>query len=864
MDQDEDELADHLDPRRIAMLLLDSVRGSESLEVSLDAACELVYRSWAHESDDIARFVTDTAGSSPSLRSISPAGANQLASAVRRFVPRGQWGHSRVFEALVELREERLARAGRSYSSHHMVERLMAGLVGPGKRLLDPACGLGGTLIAAEREELRDVAWGVDISEDVASLASMRAELQGTQASIGTFDFLQGAPTNTSTFLSGAFPTEWDAIVAEPPMGTKVRVLDQDIRAQTLDGDAHWLATIAAALAAGGRAVVLLPASFSSRSGESRKLRVSLLEQGRVDIVIAMPAGSVLSTSIPTHLWVISGPNRQHQDHVLMVNASAAVAGNARSHAEGVRRTLETCQRWLETRRITDESAWFARSVATGVLLSDGDTSPTRYLDTPPKREQPRPESPSHLLSELRLEGFKSVDREARVPLRPLTLIYGRNSSGKSSVIQSLLLVRQSLTHDSLQPNGEFVRLGSYAGLVHGQDESRNIRIGLTFASDRSIDSGIALPDPLRLRSVDLTLGSDIDGRGMRVLQARVALGEHGFVWDVEEGEDRWFQISSEDVIPLVNLAYTADSIYPPRPRSSPDQGRRVRGALRSAEMDRVKVARNGILPAAVAGETLDDLSHRTSGHTHQGVAEGALKTATALTHAIAEETRNLLERVSYLGPLRQAPERISARSSATTGLDVPFFLLDNISERQQASTYLQRLGVPYELDAILVSDQFDRRILGDAAAIVLTDKRSGVRLSPADVGFGISQVLPIVVELSARTNAIIIVEQPEIHLHPAMQADLADLVIESVQASGRANQVILETHSETLMLRVQRRIREGVLNATEVAVIYVDQDSDGRAIARELRMDDRGEFIDDWPHGFFVERFDEVFGDLT
>lgn len=860
--EDEDELADQLEPRRIAMLLLDSVRGSESLEASLDAACELLHRMWEYDEEELRHFVPRTDNKESSLRSVSAAGAKTLADAIRRYVPRGQYGHTLVFEALLQLRTERLARAGLSFSSNRIIEQLMAGLVGRGRRLLDPACGLGGTLIAADLLSPRDVIWGVEINDDIASLAAMRVALNGTHASVATFDFLEGVPPGTRTLVSGEYPEKWDAIVAEPPMGSKVRMLDSNIRPRTVDGDAIWLTTIADALAPNGRAVILLPASFSSRAGYGKEIRASLLEQGRVEAVIALPSGSVLNTSIPTHLWVVTGADTPPQDEVLMVNSATAFTGDEGD--SGLTRTLKVCTQWLEAHEFPAENAWFARPVSTAALLRGADTSPNKYLEAPPKQEQPRPEPPAHLFTELRLEGFKSVGRPTAVPLRPLTLVYGKNSSGKSSILQSLLLLRQSADHATVQPNGQFVQLGSFAGLVHGQDEQREIRIGITFGSNRVLDSGPTLPDPRRLRSVDLRLGTDIDGRGIRVIQARTGLGDDSFAWDSDEGDPTHFSISRDEAVALVDLAYSADAVYPPRQKPSTAQGGRVRSVLRTAEIDHVKVTRAGLLPAAVSAETLDELTFRTAGHTRSGLAEAALRTATSLPHAVSEEARNLLTRLSYLGPLRQPPERISSRSSATTGIDVPFFLLDNTSEREQVSSYLQRLGVNYELDAILVSDHYDRRILGDAAAIVLTDKRSGIRLTPADVGFGISQVLPIVVELSARTNAVIVVEQPEIHLHPAMQADLADLAIESVQSSGRANQVIMETHSENFMLRVQRRIREGLLDSKDVAVIYVDQDSNGGAIVNELRIDESGEFLDDWPNGFFVERFDEVFGDLA
>jgi predicted ATPase len=123
-------------------------------------------------------------------------------------------------------------------------------------------------------------------------------------------------------------------------------------------------------------------------------------------------------------------------------------------------------------------------------------------------------------------------------------------------------------------------------------------------------------------------------------------------------------------------------------------------------------------------------------------------------------------------------------------------------------------------------------------------------------VGVGVSQVLPIVAQLALGSNDTVLLEQPELHLHPKAQADLGDLLVESV---GLGKQVIAETHSEHLLLRVLRRIRQGTLAPGDVSVLYVDAGDSGSSV-QELRLDSRGEFLDEWPNGFFEERIDELF----
>ena len=151
---------------------------------------------------------------------------------------------------------------------------------------------------------------------------------------------------------------------------------------------------------------------------------------------------------------------------------------------------------------------------------------------------------------------------------------------------------------------------------------------------------------------------------------------------------------------------------------------------------------------------------------------------------------------------------------------------------------------------------------------LVLIDKRTGTPVTHRDVGIGISQVLPVLVSAYAAKLKLLAIEQPEIHLHPALQAELGDVFLESALGNG-GNTFLIETHSEHLLLRIMRRMRETSTDALpkgipevrpdDVIVLFVEADGP-KSIVREMPLNERGELVKAWPGGFFEEGLREIF----
>ena len=155
-----------------------------------------------------------------------------------------------------------------------------------------------------------------------------------------------------------------------------------------------------------------------------------------------------------------------------------------------------------------------------------------------------------------------------------------------------------------------------------------------------------------------------------------------------------------------------------------------------------------------------------------------------------------------------------------------------------------------------------------DLQDLVLIDNRTKTPVSHRDVGIGVSQVLPVLVSAYASENELLAIEQPEIHLHPALQAELGDVFLESALGDS-GNTFLIETHSEHLLLRILRRIREttdgelpqGVpdVHPEHVAVLYVQPGREDTEVLH-IPVTADGEFERPWPNGFFAERAEELF----
>lgn len=435
------------------------------------------------------------------------------------------------------------------------------------------------------------------------------------------------------------------------------------------------------------------------------------------------------------------------------------------------------------------------------------------------------------MLSRLRLRNFKSWEDTGDIALRPITAFFGANSSGKTSLLQALLLLKQTSASPDLAEvfhfggGGTSADLGDFANILHRHDLSRQVEISL----DWTTDNPVAIRDWERREiakssSLGYTLKAGHDETGSR----RIAVEEMSY----RVGESRFGMRRNS-------------------------KGHTLFGEGSDYRFVRRK-GRPWPLPPPVRCYGFPD--EVSSYYQNAGflVDRG---------HDFAK----LLKRIQYLGPLRAYPERRYHWTGAApadmgrageAAVDAILAARDrgrNISRgRGYKRRSLEEHVASWLRDLGLIHD-FSVEPLNEGAQVfqVVVRRTAGSAPAPVtDIGFGVSQILPVLVLcFYAAEGSTIILEHPEIHLHPAVQAGLADVLIEA--SRHRRVQIIVESHSEYLLRRLVRRVADETLPCDRVGLWFCESGEASSTITA-LEMDTYGA-IANWPDEFFGDDFEEI-----
>jgi hypothetical protein len=439
-------------------------------------------------------------------------------------------------------------------------------------------------------------------------------------------------------------------------------------------------------------------------------------------------------------------------------------------------------------------------------------------------------------LKSIRIQNFKCFRDSGEIPFAPLTVIVGRNSSGKSSIIQPWLLLKQTLESrgfaNTINLGGPLYDAGAFSEMVHKHETNRTIRLDLTLdiRGPWELVPGEAVP----LSAIYL---ENLKNRGP--IQAKLSL--------VVAPKDPYGPQINEITIdcsgrpPLV-LIYKA--------------GLRSEGEgaweLRSPPTVNWRVVRG---PGPLFPVILDEGSPGE-------LDEGENVLPYNLVFAFVERFLKVLH---ALGPFRDPPRRrydFAGKVFTDIGLGGEHAVDTLIAETLGAGTrlidrisnWLSNAGLARRFSLHRLGDQ---QPLSYQVQFEIGDNRANY----SDVGFGLSQVLPVLVQgLRTPEGGLFVCQQPELHLHPDAQVALADFFA-SLVADKR--NVFVETHSEHLILGIRRMLAEEKRKASPkltsemVSLLYVDDSAPGESKVLPLTLDD--EFnITNWPPGFMDEATEE------
>lgn len=429
------------------------------------------------------------------------------------------------------------------------------------------------------------------------------------------------------------------------------------------------------------------------------------------------------------------------------------------------------------------------------------------------------------MLKSISLENYKCFKEKTDIDIAPLTVLCGVNSSGKSSILKSLLMLKQSfentVTTDSMSFNGEYVDNGSFNEILSYGSEEKNFTISDTF----------------EIKKLNKNITKDVtDLRDLRKLYYNTQIQKFLINYSIQvisSGES--FYSNKINKINIGIIAYTNNSNISSSITFEKNKGKSTYD---------IKVSNIPDVSGQFGSFDISSATCYFRGMTLNSIYKSSMSNDVKLFIPTIVSIFSIIpsqyQKIKYIAPLRENPKRryITDKFVNDVGLsgeNTPLLLkrIKNkdwsgiIAPNNEDNFYEVNENNIYKVNfSMLLNSWMNYLGLGE---VKLDDTKSELvrvkinKSNIADVGFGVSQVLPILTEgISMSHSQTLLLEQPEIHLHPKMQMKMADFLLSLCMQN---KSIIVETHSDHFINRIIRRYMEDEKNRKYIQIYFIDND---------------------------------------
>ena len=437
------------------------------------------------------------------------------------------------------------------------------------------------------------------------------------------------------------------------------------------------------------------------------------------------------------------------------------------------------------------------------------------------------------------LEHFRCFADRIEVPIRPLTLLVGENSTGKTSFLAALRAAHDLRSGATPDFNEEPFHLGSYDQIANYRGgragRAKNFLVGRRFKLDRRPLHG----SRRRMRSKK-TSGTDPEVRvearftsanaQPAISELQISSGKHELVVRVPVGDQ-----------PTVSFSVDNRRVFE---RAGDDR----RGSHAGLPEDL------GFILRAIRFELQEDGDAMTEHDQEQlyVLIDSALYSPYLDTRPYA------------FAPVRTNPRRTYDRTKEARdpeGGHIPMMLARLLSDgaTSEFRERIEEFGEDSNLYSSLSVHKLGQQ--GSDPFQIRVKQSRGPGRNLIDVGYGVSQAIPIIADcLSADRGSTLLIQQPEVHLHPRAQAAMGSFF--GQLAASRRNQVVVETHSDYLVDRTCMNVRDEEIKASDVMILYFEQGRRGVEI-HPIEVDTAGRVVEvpDGYRSFFLDEQRRFFG---